>query len=198
MPASSAKKRTVCIVNAHPKEGKSLCSALADAYASGAKKAGAEVLRIDVAKLDFDVLREPSDFPLKPPSDILNAQDKVRRAAHLFVIYPLWLGSMPALAKAFFEQLSRNEFALSASDKGWPKKNLAGRSARVAVTMGMPAAAFRLFLGAHGAKSFETGILGMSGVRPVRTTFVGGAFDMPERRFKALSSRFNALGARLM
>jgi putative NADPH-quinone reductase len=51
---------------------------------------------------------------------------------------------------------------------------LKGRSAHVIVTMGMPATAYRLAFGAHGVKGFESGILGMAGINPIRETLIGG------------------------
>ncbi|MFP3873651.1 MAG: NAD(P)H-dependent oxidoreductase [Thiohalophilus sp.] len=35
---------------------------------------------------------------------IVECQQQVRRADHLVIIYPLWLGGMPARLKGFFEQ----------------------------------------------------------------------------------------------
>lgn len=192
MPAKS-----ICLINGHPHDSPDhLCSAIANAYAKGARGAGCKLRRIDLAKLDIPYLRDSADFVTPPPKAILESQDAIRAADHLVVIYPLWLGSMPALVKAFFEQLSRNEFALAANEKGgWPRKMLKGKSARVIVTMGMPSAAYKLFFGAQGVKSFESGILGMSGFKPIRETLIGGAGDLSDKRAKALLGRIEALGA---
>ena len=35
----------------------------------------------------------------EPPADIRAAQDDIRWAEHVVLIYPLWLGTMPALLK---------------------------------------------------------------------------------------------------
>lgn len=192
MPAKS-----ICLINGHPHGSKEhLCHAIADAYAKGARGAGAKLRRIDLAALDIPYLRDSADFATPPPKAILECQEAMRAADHLVVIYPLWLGSMPALVKSFFEQLSRNEFAIAASEKGgWPRKMLKGKSARVIVTMGMPSAAYKVFFGAHGVKSFESAILGMSGFKPIRETLIGGAGEIDDKRAKALFARMEALGA---
>ncbi len=189
--------KAICLINGHPHDSSDhLCAAIADAYARGARGAGCKLKRIDLAKLDIPYLRSSADFAKPPPDAILASQAAVRAADHLVIIYPLWLGSMPALVKAFFEQLSRNQFAIAASDKGgWPRKMLKGKSARVIVTMGMPSAAYRVFFGAHGVKSFESAVLGMSGFKPIRETLIGGAGDIAEKRAKALLARMEALGA---
>ena len=189
--------KSICLVNGHPhNSSKHLCPAIADAYAKGARGAGGKLRRIDLARLDIPFLRDSADFATPPPKAILECQEAIRAADHLVVIYPLWLGSMPALVKSFFEQLSRNEFALAASEKGgWPRKMLKGKSARVIVTMGMPSAAYKVFFGAHGVKSFESAILGMSGFKPIRETLIGGAGELDDKRAKTLLDRMEALGA---
>lgn len=151
---------------------------------------------IDIGTIEVDFLRTADEFAKPPPPPILAAQEKILSAAHLLVIYPLWLGSMPAIVKAFFEQVSRAEFAVGKSAKGWPRQMLKGRSARIAVTMGMPAAAYRLLFGAHGVKSFETGVLRMAGFSPIKETLIGGAGALSLARAEVLFRRFHELGAR--
>lgn len=138
------------------------CDAFADAYEDGAKDAGHKVKPLVLADMGISFLRDPDDFPNPPNAEIIDAQKKIKSTDHLFVIYPLWRGTMPALVKAFFEQLSRNEFAISNNeDGGWPRKMLKGKSARVVFTMGMPGAAYKIFFGAHGVKGFESSIFGL-------------------------------------
>ena len=114
------------------------------------------------------------------------------------VVYPLWLGTMPAVVKAFFEQLCRKSFAIEADPKGgWPRQMLKGRSARVIVTMGMPAAAYKLMFGAHGVRGFESSILGMAGMKPIRETLVGGAGALNRKKAEQLLVRIRQLGRTL-
>ena len=49
----------------------------------------------------------------------------------------------------------------------------AGKSARLIVTMGMPALWYRWFFLAHGIKGLERNILNFCGVRPVRESYIG-------------------------
>lgn len=188
--------KSILILQGHPHaSGKHLCHALADAYAAGAKSGGHQVKRLDLGALDFPTLRDPADFATAAPDAIRKAQDMVTWSNHLAVIYPLWLGTMPAVVKAFFEQLSRNSFAIGPSENGgWPRQMLKGKSARVIVTMGMPAVAYKLFFGAHGVRGFESGILGMSGIKPVRETLIGGAGAMSEKQAIQWFGRMKALG----
>lgn len=166
----------VVIIQGHPDNSqRHYDHELADAYARGARSAGHTVEMIDVASLDFPLLKNANEFNNgEAPEHIRSCQEQVRRADHLVIIYPLWLGGMPALLKGFFEQLFRPGFAMQILDGGkrW-KKLLKGKSARIIVTMGMPAFFYRWFYRAHSLKSLERNILKFSGIGPVRECLIG-------------------------
>ena len=87
------------------------------------------------------------------------AQADIAWAEHLVLLFPLWLGDMPALVKGFLEQVARPGFAFKAEGSNpFAHKGLAGRSARVVVTMGMPALLYRWYFRAHSVKSLERNI----------------------------------------
>jgi hypothetical protein len=46
-------------------------------------------------------------------------------------------------------------------------------SARILVTMSMPALAYRCYFGAHSLRSLECNVLGFSGVKPIRESLFG-------------------------
>lgn len=167
--------RRIAIIQGHPDPAPShLLHAMADAYAEGARAGGHEVRRIDVARLDFPLLRNQHEFERGPlPAGLVEAQAVIAWAEHLVVLYPLWLGTMPALFKGFLEQTLRPDFAFAYRQAGGAEKRLRGRSARVIVTMGMPALAYRFWFGAHSLKSFERNVLKFCGIGPVRTCLFG-------------------------
>lgn len=146
----------IAIIQAHPDPaGGHLGHALAAAYADGAREAGREVRVIDVAQLDFPLLRSQRDWQHgELPAALRPAQADIRWADHLVLFFPLWLGDMPALLKGFLEQVARPGFAFD-DVEGNPlgKKLLTGRSARVVVTMGMPALVYRWIFRAHSLRS---------------------------------------------
>lgn len=150
--------------------------ALASAYDNAARNAGHELRTIAVAELDFPLLRSQHEWQHEPlPPSLHDAQDAIGWAQHLVLFFPLWLGGMPALLKGFLEQVARPGFALStpASKGALPAKLLSGRSARVVVTMGMPAAVYRWYFRAHSLKALERNILGFAGIAPIHETLVG-------------------------
>lgn len=166
----------ITIIQGHPDpEGGHLCHALAQAYADGAREAGHELRTVDVAKIDFPLLRSAHAWQHEPlPPALADAQDAIRWGDHLVFFFPLWLGDMPALLKGFLEQIAREGFAF-AKDDGNPmgKKLLKGRTARVVVTMGMPAVVYRFYFRAHSLKALERNILGFVGIGPIEETLIG-------------------------
>ncbi len=120
----------VALIQGHPDaEATHFDHALAAAYAEAARAAGHEVREIAVAKLDFPLLRTAAQWTGGPiPAPIRDAQDTIAWAEHLVIVFPLWLGDMPALLKAFFEQCLRPGFALGKAPQGrMPPKLLKGR-----------------------------------------------------------------------
>jgi putative NADPH-quinone reductase len=192
--------RSICIIQGHPDiRNRHLCHSLAEAYADGAKRSGANVRWLEIAGLDIPFLQNPADFATAPPASIARAQEQMKASDHLVIVYPLWLGTMPALVKAFFEQVCRGHFAITPKGmKEWPQQMLKGKSARVIVTMGMPAAAYQLMFGAHGVRGFESGILGMAGVKPIRETLIGGVGQLSKAKAKALLQRIRSLGDQMI
>ncbi|MEP9367221.1 NAD(P)H-dependent oxidoreductase [Xanthobacter sp. VNH20] len=188
--------KSVLIIQGHPDpHGGHLCHAFADVYARGAHAAGHDVARVEVAALDFALMRTQADFETgSMPHDLLPARDALLAANHVVLLFPLWLGTMPALLKAFLEQLMRPGFAFIQAGPGFPHKLLGGRSARVIVTMGMPALIYRWYFFAHGVLGLERNILDFVGIAPVRHSLFGEVDGVtPEQRSRWLR-QVEALG----
>jgi putative NADPH-quinone reductase len=127
-----------------------------------------------------------------PPS-LLPVQQAILEATHLVFLFPYWLGDMPALLKALLEQVARPGFAFRAEGGNpFAHKTLAGRSARVVVTMGMPATVYRWYFQAHAVKSLERNILGFVGIAPVRRTLIGMLGKLDARRADKWLGRMRA------
>lgn len=174
--------KRILVINGHPDtRPERFCSALTKAYVEAAAKAGHQVRRIDVGALSFPLLVRFEEFQTPIDNvDIRKAQQDILWAQHLVFIHPLWLGTVPAMLKAFLERVACGGFAFDTGTAGNPKRALTGKSARLIVTMGMPAVAFRVVFGGYGERAFERGILRLSGVWPVRKTYFG-AVELSER-----------------
>jgi putative NADPH-quinone reductase len=71
---------------------------------------------------------------------------------------------------------------------------LKGRSARIVITMGMPAFIYRWYFGAHSLKSLERNVLKFCGVGPVRETLIGMVEAGDDAKRRAWLTRMRALG----
>jgi putative NADPH-quinone reductase len=191
--------KRIVIIDGHPDPDQlHYLHALADAYEQGAREAGHQVRRISVATLNLPLLRTARDFQTgTPPPAVRKCQDDLAWAEHWVILYPLWLGSMPALLKGFFEQVARPGFAFrEARGRALPKKLLTGRSAHIVVTMGMPGIFYRWYYRAHSLKSLQRNILAFIGIAPVRTTVVGMVEGVSPAVRKRWLQRLRACGAR--
>ena len=171
-------KSNILIIDGHPDPcAKRLVHALADAYRQGAQQAGHEVKVVRLADLNFPLLRSQSDYEEEQPVEaVRQVQHLMEWAGHVVIFYPLWLGSMPAMLKALLEQMMRPGFAFSTKQLGrWRVKFMSGKSARVVVTMGMPAFIYRWYFRAHSLRSLQRNILKFVGFRHVRSTIIGSA-----------------------
>jgi putative NADPH-quinone reductase len=186
-------RKNILIIQGHPDVSHDhLCHALAAAYEKGARESGYEVKTICIANIDFPLLRTNEDFYRTDPVPVIRqCQQDIRWANHLVIFYPLWMGSMPALLKAFFEQVFRPGFAMEPVDGGrkWVQL-LKGKSAHIIVTMGMPALIYRWYYGAHGLKCLERNILKFTGVGPIKESLIGMVEESQAHRVSWLEKMF--------
>ena len=190
--------KRVLIIQGHPDMAREhLCHALAAAYADGARAAGHDVECIDIAQLDFPLVRSQADWEhgALPPS-LEPARRAIGAAEHLVLIFPLWLGDMPALLKAFLEQVLRPAGAAPTGEAlASVRTLLAGKSARLVVTMGMPAVIYRWYFRAHSVRSLERNVLAFVGVAPVRRSLIGMAGNLSPVRAGRWLGRMARLGS---
>ncbi len=168
-----AKK--IAIFDAHPDPDPArFVHALAAAYAAGGREAGHEVRPIMLGGMKVPMLQSRYEWQHRAvPQLVQPGQDAILWADHIVFFYPLWLGDMPALLKAYLEHAMRPGFSLEEKQGEFPKKLLRGRSGRIVVTMGMPAFFYRAYYGAHSVRSFKRNILAATGIDPVESSIIG-------------------------
>lgn len=188
----------IVLILGHPDGDKPhLCHALAAAYSDAATSAGHRVTTVNVGTLDFPLLKSQAEWERgATPAALLPAQQAILGADHMVIIYPLWLGGMPALLKGFLEQVLRPSLIAAGNNPVAWRKLLHGCSARIVVTMGMPSFVYRLFFRAHTLKALQRNILAFSGVGPIRTTVFGMVEGASEARRKSWLARMASLGRR--
>lgn len=184
-------KRRVLVIDGHPDPDRGrLIHALADRYAKGALAWDHEVRRIDLATTGIPILRSRDEWAKQQPSPaIADAQASIAWADHIVFFYPLWLGDVPALLKAFLEQVMRPGFALN-DQASLGGGLLRGKSATVVVTMGMPAAFYALWFRSHSVKSLERNVLRFVGIKPVHHILYGAVEQSAAKREQWLDNMF--------
>jgi putative NADPH-quinone reductase len=189
----------ILILDAHPDpDAARYLHALVASYADGARAAGHAVVTLQLATLAFPMLTSSREFNRAAPADsIRRVQEQINWCTHFVIFYPLWLGCMPAMLKSLLEQVMRPAFVLPAS-KGTstPRRPLAGKSARIVVTMGMPAWVYRWYFRAHGVKLLKRNILGFVGIAPIGIALVGSVEALSDAGRQRWLQRIYALGSK--
>lgn len=191
--------KRIVIIQGHPDASQQhFCHALEESYVRGALAAGHEIRRVQVAKLEFPLLRSQLEWEKGALPESLNeAQAAIKWAEHILFFFPLWLGDMPAMLKGFLEQVARPGFAFSGEGKNpFAHQALKGRSARVVVTMGMPAAVYRWFFLAHSIKSLERNVLNFVGIKPVSETLIGSVGNMHAQKMQNWLEKMEQMGSK--
>jgi NAD(P)H dehydrogenase (quinone) len=185
----------VLVIVGHASRG-SFCEALGQAYARGAEAGGLSATLIVTSALTFDpVLRDGyrSAQPLEP--DLQAARDALSAADHVVVVFPLWFGGKPAILSNFFERLLQPELVEPLKTNAYVKL-LSGKSARIVVTMKMPALVHRWFYGAYTIQVLRRNFLGFLGATPVRSTCIGSMDGLGEAGRKSWLDSMESLGRR--
>lgn len=192
-----AKK--VLVILGHPSKH-SFNNALADAYAEGAKKAGAEIKRLDIPKLKFDpILHEGYSKIQKLEPDLVKAQKLIRWAEHIVWVFPTWWASMPALLKGFIDRIFIPGFAFNFKKGSYSwERHLKGRSAHLIVTMGSPVLYYKFYLFSPGVRMLGKGTLEFCGVKPVRKTLIDGIRKLSEEEVEKYCAMVRKKGEKLL
>lgn len=186
------------LILAHPRRD-SLCGALFDAYAAGARQAGAQCRELILSEMRFDpdvYTVSPELQPLEP--DLVRAQHDIAWAEHLVFIYPTWWGTFPARLKGFLDRVMTPGFAFRHVTHDKWDKLLTGRTADLITTMDTPPLIYRLVYRAPGCQALARATLGYCGLRTARIdTFGPVVASSPAQRRRWLD-RARTSGSRLV
>ena len=185
------------LILAHPRRD-SLCGALFDACAEGAREAGVECRELILSEMQFDPnvhTVSPEQQPLE--LDLVRAQRDIDWAEHLVFVYPTWWGTFPALLKGFLDRVLTPGFAFRhvASDR-WDKL-LAGRTADLITTMDTPPLVYRFIYRAPGQQALARSTLGYCGIRSARIEAFGPVIATSASTRQQWLTCARAMGSRL-
>jgi putative NADPH-quinone reductase len=162
----------IAIVVGHARQG-TFCEAVGEAYRKGAAEAGHEARHFVTARMTLDPsLREGYARVQALEPDLAAASKALLAADHIVLIFPLWLGTLPAIFKGFLERVLQPQLVEPAR-QGKFVKVLEVKSARIIRTMGMPGLVCRWWYGAYALEMLKRNILRFMGVSPIRSTLYG-------------------------
>jgi putative NADPH-quinone reductase/1,4-dihydroxy-2-naphthoate octaprenyltransferase len=185
------------LILAHPRRD-SLCGALFDACAEGARQAGVECRELILSEMHFDPdvhAVSPEQQPLE--ADLLRAQRDIHWAEHLVFVYPTWWGLFPALLKGFLDRVLTPGFAFHHVTDGQWDKLLSGRTADLITTMDTPPLIYRFIYRAPGQQALARATLGYCGIRSARIEAFGPVIAAAAGQRQQWLDRARSIGSRL-
>jgi len=185
------------LILAHPRRD-SLCGALFDAYAEGARQAGVECRELILSEMHFDPdvhAVSPEQQPLE--ADLESAQKDILWAEHLVFVYPTWWGTFPALLKGFLDRVLTPGFAFHHVTHDRWDKLLSGRTADLITTMDTPPLIYRFLYRAPGQQALARATLGYCGIRSARIQAFGPVIAARADQCQQWLDRARSIGSRL-
>lgn len=158
--------KKILILLGHPTKD-SYSGRVADAYETGAKEAGHEVVRLNIEELQFDpVLHQGYKTIQALEPDLVLVQEKINWADHIVFIYPNWWCTMPAKLKGMFDRMWLPGFAFN-FDKETKKliQRLKGKTARVVVVAGTHSPFMTWWKFGDFTNEISHGILDFAGIK---------------------------------
>lgn len=189
------KKKRIFILVGHPNK-ESFSTALAEAYAKGAREAGHEVRLTQISDMQFDPILHKGYKEIQAfEPDIVKFQEDVKWSEHFVSVFPVWWSDLPAIMKGLVDRAWMPGFAYNFRKgliPGWYRR-LKGRSARVIVTSDShPLLLWVLFGG--NINSWVRGVLRFSGFAPMRKTWFSGMKKLTPERAARLLAKVERLG----
>lgn len=163
--------KKILIINGHP-DKESFCFALAESYKKGADLSRADCKLVHLIDLDFNpILTFGYRIISELEPDLVKMQQEILAADHLVLVYPNWWSTFPALLKGFIDRVFVPNFAFKYRENSlfWDKL-LAGKTARMIVTMDTPKLYYFLMNINAGHNAMRIGVLEFCGIKPVKIT----------------------------
>jgi len=187
----------IFVLVGHPRRD-AFAAALAARYVEGARAAGHEVRVTSLADLPVGLVTP--DYKAGDEARaawVGDVQAAIEACEHWVIVAPLWWGSVPAALDALLEQVLLPGFAFRyrAGGLGWDRL-LAGRSARVILTMDTPPWYLRWFLGRPVVRRLKAQVLGFCGIAPVEFTLLGSVKTSSPATREGWLAQVAALGRR--
>ncbi|GIW68916.1 MAG: dehydrogenase [Candidatus Parcubacteria bacterium] len=187
------QKKKIALLLGHPDKD-SFSGSVAEAYAAAAEEAGHTVRRIYLGEMKFDpILWHGYKVIQELEPDLVRAQEDIKWADHLVVVYPNWWNTMPALLKGFFDRAWLPGFAFNfEKPSGRLIQRMKGKTARVIILSGTHSPIMTWLKFGDFTNEIARGILGFSGFG-VRVSAFGPCEHCSDQRRQAWMEKVKAL-----
>ena len=189
--------RRIFIWVGHPKSN-TLCKEIGDAYQVGAERNGAQVRRMDLGDMSFDLgIDGYGDGATPLDRDLLAWQDNITWADHLLFIHPYWWGAMPTRAKAVLDRALTPGFGYKYRQKGmgWDKL-LAGKTADGVITSDTPPLIDTIIYRHPARRVMKNQVLGFCGVKARKIIQFGSVKMADQKKINRWIGKAETMGAR--
>ncbi len=162
------------VVYCHPYEG-SFCHAILENLEDGAKETGKKLDVIDLYKDNFNPVMSGKDllgFVKHQAQDqqAIDYADRLKKADHLILVFPIWWELMPAMMKGFIDKVifPGQTFEYTKSGLGMVSSLPNLKKTTVITTMNTPKPMYKFVYGNAIKKSLIKGTLKKSGFKNVK------------------------------
>lgn len=115
---------------------------MAEAFADGARAAGADVVERDLYRLRFDPRLRAGEMPDHPGAtvraDVVREREAIANADIFAFFYPLWFNATPAMMKGYIDRVFGMGFGYTARQHGGNQPMLPGRKMITFTSSGAP------------------------------------------------------------
>ena len=130
----------LAVIVAHPRR-RSFTVAMAEAFATAAREAGAEVALRDLYRLRFDPRLRADEMPdhlgARVRPDVARERDAIAGSDIFAFFYPLWFNATPAMMKGYVDRVFGMDFGYAAR-RGGNEPLLGGRKMVTFTSSGAP------------------------------------------------------------
>lgn len=177
------------IIYAHPWNG-SFNHALLEAVEKGLKKRNLAYEIIDLYKENFNPSMSVDELkmyskgePIDPK--VKNYQEKIKSSSELYILFPVWWGTVPAILKGFFDKVFLKGWAFEPLPTGMLKPLIHNiKKTAVISTMEAPVFFYNLFMGNPIKHQLIKGTLKTCGIKTSKWFELGRVVGVKDKTRK--------------